>query len=136
MTAPRRVKFTNLTLEALPENRIRALVELEWSGETYTGSADDVAFENTEFSCAARAACEALEALVAHTSTSFEYLSCQPVSSTGQDLAVAAVAVDSAVSHQFSVGVCRIKEDAAHAAVRAVLNAANRRLATLLGSRA
>jgi hypothetical protein len=135
VTTPRRVKFSTLILEELPENRLKASVELEWSGETYRGSADDVVIENTELACAAKAACEALEAVVAHTNTSFEYLSCQPVSSTGQDLAVAAVAVDSAASHQFSVGVCRIKDDAGQAAVRAVLNAANRRLATLLGSR-
>lgn len=135
MTTPRRVKFSKLTIEELPDNRLKASVELEWSGETYRGSADDILLENTEFACAAKAACEALEAVVAQTNTSFEYLSCQPVSSTGQDLAVAAVAVDSAASHQFSVGVCRIRDDAGQAAVRAVLNAANRRLATLLGSR-
>jgi hypothetical protein len=136
VTTPRRVKFLNVRFEELSDNRLQAQVELEWDGETYRGSADDVLLEHTELSCAARAACVALESLVAHTRTSFEYLSCQPIASTGQALAVAAVAVDSAVSHQFSVGVCRIKEDPGPAAVRAVLNAANRRLATLLGSRA
>jgi len=135
VTTPRRVKFSNLTFEELPENRLRASVELEWSGEKYCGSADDAVLENAELSCAARAACEALEALLAHTRTSFEYLSCQPISSHGEELAVAAVAVDTAANHQFSVGVCRIRNDAGDAAVRAVLNAANRRLATLLGSR-
>ena len=129
---PRRVKFTDLNFEDLPDNALRAQVELEWQGKRFQGTADAEWVEDREFICAARAACQALEMLVAGSNTSFEYLQCEPITAVGQMLAVVAVAVDSGVSHQYTVGVSRIKDDPGYAAVRAVLNATNRRLSTLL----
>lgn len=132
MANPRRVKFTDLSFQDLPENVLRAQVELEWQGKTFKGCADAEWLENREFICAARAACQALERLVEGSNTSFEYLRCEPITAVGQRLAVVAVAVDSAVSHQYTVGVSRIRENPGNAAVRAVLNATNRRLSTIL----
>ena len=132
MVNPQRVKFTSLSFEDLPDNVLRAQVELEWRGKRFQGTADTEGLEDQELICAAQAACRAIEAVVAESNTSFEYLRCEPVSAVGQDLAVVAVAVDSAVSHQYTVGVSQIRENLGDAAVRAALNATNRRLSALL----
>jgi len=132
VTNPRRVKFTDLKFEYLPDNVLRASVELEWRAKTYQGTADTEWLEHQELICCARATCDALEAVTAESKTTFEYLQCEPVPAVGQTLAVVAVAIGSAVSHQYTIGVSQIKEIPGDAAVRAVLSATNRRLSTLL----
>ena len=132
MTNPRRVKFASLSLEDLPDNVLRAFVELEWRGKIFYGTADTEWLEHQELICCARAACNALEAVVAESKTTFEYLQCEPVAAVGQTLAVVAVAIVSAVSHQYTIGASQIRDSPGDAAVRAVLSATNRRLSTLL----
>ncbi|UCD25216.1 MAG: hypothetical protein JSW51_04645 [Gemmatimonadota bacterium] len=132
MVTPRRVKFTDLKFEYLPDNVLRARVELQWKGKTYHGTADTEWLEHQELICCAKATCNALEAVTAESKAKFEYLKCEPVTAVGQTLAVVAVAIGSAVSHQYTIGVSQIKENPGDSAVRAVLSATNRRLSTLL----
>ncbi len=133
MTKPRRVKFVNLTLDTLPEDKVHVEVELEWRGESYHGRTEEVLLqEDIEFTCAAKAACGALNTLMADRQTTFEYLKCEPITAVGQELAVVAVAIHVDGDNQYTVGVSRVRDDPPHAAVRAVLNAANRQLSILL----
>ena len=129
---PRRVRFIGLSYEDLPGNVMRSKVELEWQGKRYCGTADTEWLEDQELISAAQAVCQALEAVVVGSNTSFDYLRCEEILAVGQSLAVVAVAVNSAVSHEYTVGISRIRETPGNAAVRAVLNATNRRLSTLL----
>ncbi|UCD25217.1 MAG: hypothetical protein JSW51_04650 [Gemmatimonadota bacterium] len=126
MVNPRRVKFTDLELEYLSDKVLRATVTLEWKEETYRGTAETEWIEHQELICCAKAACLALEAVTAKSKTEFEYLQCEPVTAVGQVLAVAAVAIGSAVSHQYMVGASQIKDSPGDSAVRAVLCATNR----------
>jgi len=133
MSKPRRVKFVTLNTETLPDNRIRMQVDLEWRDETYYGKAEEPLLqEDVEYTCAAKATCSALNGLVEPAEASFEYLKCEPVTAVGQELAVVAVAINVEGDHQYTVGVSRVRDDAPYAAVRAVLNAANRQLSSLL----
>ena len=129
---PQRVKFIGLSYEDLPDNVMRSKVELEWQGQRYRGTADTECLEDQELISAAQAVCQALEAVVAGSNTSFEYLRCEAISAVGQSLAVVAVAVDSAVSHEYTVGISQIRDTPGNAAARAVLNATNRRMSALL----
>lgn len=133
MSKPRRVKFVTLHTETLPDNRIQVQVDLEWRDETYHGKAEEPLLkEDIEYACAAKAVCSALNDLVRPADTSFEYLKCEPVMAVGQELAVVAVAINVEGDHQYTVGVSRIRDDPPYAAVRAVLNAANRQLSSIL----
>jgi hypothetical protein len=133
MTKPRRVKFVTLKADTLPDDRVRIQVDLEWRDETYCGKAEQALLEeNLEYVCAAKATCEALNNLVKDADASFEYLKCEPVTAVGQELAVVAIAINSEGDHQYTVGVSRVRDDPPDAAVRAVLNAANRQLSNLL----
>ena len=128
----RRVRLVNVGTGDLPDNRLRVQVELEWGGETYIGTAEEVWRENAEFICAARATCRALEAVVAPTQTKFESLQSEAVSAVGRMLAVVALAIQASDGNQYTVGVCAITDDAAGASARAVLNATNRRMTQVL----
>jgi len=133
MTKPRRVKFVALKMDTSPDDRVRIQVDLEWRDVAYFGKAEEVLLEeDLEYMCAAKATCQALNNLVKDSETTFEYLKCEPVTAVGQELAVVAVAINSEAGHQYTVGVSRVRDDAPHAAVRAVLNAANRHLSALL----
>jgi hypothetical protein len=126
MTKPRRVKFVSLILDTLPEDKVQVEVELEWRGESYYGRTKEVLLqEDIEFTCAARAACVALNTLMEDRQTTFEYLKCEPITAVGQELAVVAVAIHVDGDNQYTVGVSRVRDDPPHAAVRAVLNAAS-----------
>ncbi len=128
----RRVRLVSVGTGDLPDNRLRVQVELEWGGEAYIGTAEEVWRENAEFTCAARATCRALEAVVAPTRTKFEPLQSEAVSAVGRMLAVVALAIRTSDDNQYTVGVCAITDDAAGASARAVLNATNRRLTQVL----
>ena len=131
----RRVRLANVGLGDLPDNRLRVQVELEWCGETFVGMAEESWHESAEFTCAANAACRALEAVVEPTQTEFETLQCEAVRAVGRMLAVAAVAIHSPGGNQYTVGLCAIGEDPVGATVRAVLSATNRRMAQLLSTK-
>lgn len=128
----RRVRLAHVGTGDLPDNKLRVQVELEWAGETFVGTAEHVWCENAEFICAAKAACRALEAVVAKTHTTFEPLQSEAVSAVGRMLAVVALAIRSPEDNQYTVGVCAIGNDPAGASVRAVLSATNRRMTQLL----
>ena len=132
MTEQRRVRFVGRDIQDLAEDQLRVQVELEWQGESYHGTADEVWRENAEFVCGARATCKALAAVTAAKSTTFTYLKCEPVTAVGSLLVIAAVSVESKGNKQYTVGVCPLVDDPVDAAVRAVLSATNRSMSLLL----
>lgn len=131
----RRVKFTGVEVERLATSGCTASVALEWQDQTYVGAGDAAGPDLPELWCAGRATTEAMQQVVEGHGARFDVLDIETVQALGAPAVVVALAIHHREETQYVVGFCMVKEDPAHAGVRAVLNGTNRFLGRLLEER-
>ena len=127
-----RVKFAKLDLEFEVDASTRASVTLAWHGVEYVGRAESAEPELGVARCAAQATLRALENVVACPTVRFALQDLVTARVAGSDALLVGTSVRRGKVLEYFVGVSLMGEDEGPAAVRAVLNSANRPLSTLL----
>jgi hypothetical protein len=133
VSSSRRIKFAGLELEQLPDGRERAVVNLEWRGQSFTGTHECDASPEQRLQCAGTATAAGLRSAVGG-GAEFEVLDMETAAVLGASAVVVALAIRHGAQTRYSVGICLVRDDPAESAVRAVLNGSNRYLSQLLGS--
>lgn len=123
-----RIRFDELELERKADSECQARVVLAWQkGEEFTGESSGIHSETGVLRCAAEAAAHALELAVGKR-VMLEVLGVRTIKAFDAIIVVVALASRVSDHRQRIVGSAIIHDDAARAAVHAVLSATNRLL--------
>jgi hypothetical protein len=127
-----RLRFSEFTLDRLPNGRCRAQVSLTWRNtDRFAGESEGLASQAGELRCAAQACVNALHDAVKEKVT-FELLGVKSVRAFDSTVVIVSLSTHSEGSGHRVVGSYLTDDDTARGAALAVLNATNRILGNQL----
>jgi len=123
----RAIKFVRAQLDALPEDRCQALVQVERAGlAPTTGTAQGGSGQADALRAVARATADALSEAYDEEGVKVRVRGVQQVEAFGQMVVIVSLAATRGAETRSLLGVCDGTDDAARATALAVLNGTNR----------